>query len=59
MVKCIPVAKHDKIGCWNAKFMLKKTRRHLTVPRTTLTVKKKNLRRCDVGNGFAEALSVG
>jgi hypothetical protein len=59
MVKCIPVAKHDKIGCWNAKFTLKKTNRHLTVPRKTLTVKKKKLRRCDVANGFEEALSVG
>jgi hypothetical protein len=59
MIKCIPVAKHDEIGCWNAKCTLKKTNRHLNVPRKTLTVKKKKLRRYDVANGFDEALSVG
>jgi hypothetical protein len=59
MVKCIPLAKHDKIGCWNAKCTLKKTNRQLTVPHKTLTVKKKKLRRCDVANGFDEALSIG
>jgi hypothetical protein len=59
MVKCIPVAKHDKIGCWNAKCTLKKINRQLTVPHKTLTVKKKKLRRYDVANGSGEALSIG
>jgi hypothetical protein len=59
MVKYIPVAKHDKIGCWNEKCTLKKTNRQLTVPHKTLTVKKKKSRRYDVANGFDEALSIG
>jgi hypothetical protein len=37
----------------------KERSRHLTVPRKTLTVKKKKLRRYDVANGFEKAPSVG